>query len=99
MPLDRLSAEDVRILDLEDGNIRGHDCKVMVLRPGEGRRLPTLDELRAHVGGGLAPAPRLRRRLERAALKAGRCLWTDEEVWEVARHVRAVEDPGPEGQE
>ena len=41
MRLDRLSAEDVRILDLEAGNIRGHTCKVIVLSPGEERPLPT----------------------------------------------------------
>jgi diacylglycerol O-acyltransferase / wax synthase len=99
MPLDRLSAEDVRILDQEDGNIRGHVCKVMVLSPGEGRRLPTLDELRAHVDGGLDSAPRLRRRLVRSALTAGSWLWIDDEGFDVARHVRAVEEPGPVGPE
>jgi diacylglycerol O-acyltransferase / wax synthase len=99
MPLDRLSAEDVRILDLEAGNIRGHVCKVVVLRPGGGRALPTLDELRAHVDGCLDAAPRLRRRLVRSPLTAGRWLWIDDEVFTIARHVRAVEEPGPVGRQ
>jgi diacylglycerol O-acyltransferase len=95
MPLDRLSAEDVRILALEAGNIRGHVCKIVVLRPGEGRRVPTLDELRAHVDGRLDAAPRLRRRLIRSPFTAGSSLWVDDEAFDVARHVRAVDEPAP----
>ena len=95
MQLDRLSAEDVRILDLEAGNIRGHVCKVLVLRPGEARALPTLDELRAHVDGRLDAAPRLRRRLVRSPLTAGRWLWLDDAAFDIARHVRAVGEPRP----
>jgi WS/DGAT/MGAT family acyltransferase len=99
MRLDRLSAEDVRILDLEAGNIRGHVCKVVVLRPAEGCPLPTLRELRAHVDGRLDAAPRLRRRLVRSPLTAGSSLWVDDEAFDIARHVRAVQDPGPVGPE
>ena len=97
MPLDRLSAEDVRILDLEAGNIRGHTCKLLVLRPGEGRTLPTLDGLRAHVDACLDAAPRLRRRLVRSPLMGGGSLWIDDEAFDIARHVRAVEETGPVG--
>jgi hypothetical protein len=92
MPLDRLSAEDVRILDLEAGNIRGHTCKVLVLRPADGRRRPTLERLRAHVDGSLDAAPRLRRRLVRSPLTAGGSIWIDDEAFDIARHVRAVEE-------
>jgi diacylglycerol O-acyltransferase / wax synthase len=95
MRLDRLSAEDVRILDLEAGNIRGHTCKVIVLSPGEERPLPTVDHLRAHVDACLDVAPRLRRRLVRSPLTAGASLWLDDEAFDIARHVRAVEDTGP----
>src|SRR3954454_9329419 len=95
MRLDRLSAEDVRILDLEAGNIRGHTCKVIVLSPGEERPLPTVDHLRAHVAACLDVAPRLRRRLVRSPLTAGASLWIDDEAFDIARHVRAVEDTGP----
>jgi len=99
MPLDRLSAEDVRILDLEAGNIRGHTCKVLVLRPAAGRPRPTLEQLRAHVDGSLDAAPRLRRRLVRSPLTAGGSIWIDDEAFDVARHVRAVEEPGPVSRE
>jgi WS/DGAT/MGAT family acyltransferase len=99
MPLDRLSAEDVRILDLEAGNIRGHTCKVLVLRPSHGRPRPTLEQLRAHVDGSLDAVPRLRRRLVRSPLTAGGSIWIDDEAFDVARHVRPVEEPGPVSRE
>jgi WS/DGAT/MGAT family acyltransferase len=99
MPLDRLSAEDVRILGLEAGNIRGHTCKVVVLRPGDTRPLPTLDDLRAHVDARLGAAPRLRRRLVRSPFTAGSSLWIDDEAFAIERHVRAVEAAGPVGPE
>src|SRR5918912_1377017 len=54
MPLDRLSAEDVRILHLEAGNIRGHVCKVVVLRPVEGRGPVGPERLREIVAGLMA---------------------------------------------
>ena len=95
MPVDHLSAEDVRILDLEAGNVRGHACKVVVLRPGEERVLPTLDQLRANVAGRLDAAPRLRRRLVRSPRTAGGSVWIDDEAFDIARHVRAVEEAGP----
>jgi diacylglycerol O-acyltransferase len=99
MQLDRLSAEDIRILDLEAGNIRGHVCKIVVLRPGDARPMPTLDELRAHVDARLDAVPRLRRRLLRSPLTAGSSLWIDDERFDIARHIRAVEEPGPVGPE
>ena len=99
MSLDRLSAEDVRILGLEAGNIRGHVCKVLILGAGDVRPLPTLGELRAHIDGCLDAAPRLRRRLVRSAFTAGSSLWVDDEEFDIARHVRAVEKPGPVGPE
>lgn len=95
MPLDRLSAEDIRILGLEAGNIRGHIGKIVVLRPDEGHRLPTLDELRAHVDARLDATPRLRRRLVRSPFTAGSSLWIDDEAFDIDRHVRAVDAPGP----
>jgi len=95
MSLDRLSAEDVRILRLEAGNIRGHVCKVLILRAGDERSLPTLGELRAHIDRCLDGAPRLRRRLVRSAFTAGSSLWVDDEDFDIARHLRAVEEAGP----
>jgi len=95
MPLDRLSADDSRILDLEAGNVRGHTCKVLVVRPDAGRPRPGLEQLRAHVDGSLDMAPRLRRRLVRSPLTAGGSIWIDDEAFDIARHVRAVDEPGP----
>jgi WS/DGAT/MGAT family acyltransferase len=96
MTLDRLSAEDIRILNLETGNVRGHVCKVLVLEPGP-RPLPTVDDLRAHIDARLDAAPRLRRRLVKAPFRLGTPVWVDDADFDIARHVRAVEEPAPIG--
>jgi diacylglycerol O-acyltransferase len=95
MPLDRPSTEDVRLLDLEAGHIRGHVCKLLILEPGPDRPLPAIDELRAHIDARLDAAPRLRRRLVRVPLRAGPPVWLDDAGFDIARHVRAVEERGP----
>ena len=94
MTLDRLSAEDVRILNLETGNVRGHVCKMLVLEPGP-RPLPTIVELRAHIDARLDAAPRLRRRLVRTPFRLGTPVWVDDADFDIARHVRTVEAPAP----
>jgi len=96
MPLDRLSAEDVRILNLETGNVRGHVCKVLLVEPGP-HPLPTVAELRAHIEVRLDTEPRLRRRLVRAPFGVGKPVWVDDAAFDIARHVRAVDEPEPVG--
>jgi diacylglycerol O-acyltransferase len=93
--IDRLSAQDVQILKLERGRVRGHTCKVIVLEPGEGRPLPTLDDLRDSIAGRLDAAPRLRRRLVRAPLGAGRPAWVDDPAFDIARQVTRLPVDGP----
>jgi diacylglycerol O-acyltransferase / wax synthase len=83
MPLDRLSAQDVQILRLERGPIRGHICKIVLLEAPA----PTLEELRAHIDARLDAAPRLRRRLLKTPLNVGRPIWTDDTDFDIARHV------------
>jgi diacylglycerol O-acyltransferase / wax synthase len=97
MPLDRPTAEDIRILNLEAGNVRGHVCKLLVLEPAPGRPLPTLDDLRAHIEARLDAAPRLRRRLVRAPLNIGAPVWIDDAGFDIARHVRSVDETAPVG--
>jgi wax ester synthase-like acyl-CoA acyltransferase family protein len=61
--LERLSAQDVQILELERGAVCGHTCKVIVLDPpSEGPR-PTVESLRDSIAARLDGAPRLRQRL------------------------------------
>jgi diacylglycerol O-acyltransferase / wax synthase len=97
MALDRLSAEDVRILDLEAGNVRGHTCKLIVLEPRPGTPLPSVDDLRAHIDARLDAAPRLRRRLVPTPLRLGPPVWADDPGFDIGRHVRPVVEPAPVG--
>jgi WS/DGAT/MGAT family acyltransferase len=89
--LDRLTAEDARILKLEHGVIRGHTCKVLVLEGFGGRPLPTLDALRAHVGARVGSAPRLRKRVVATPLRVANPVWLDDPDFDVAHHVLPVE--------
>ena len=93
--LDRLNAQDVQILRLEAGAIRGHTCKVVVLEPTGSRPLPTAAELRAHVSARLDAAPRLRRRLVPTPLRLARPAWIDDPEFDIARHVTRVPADGP----
>ena len=81
--LDRLSAQDVQILRLERGPIRGHICKIVLLEAPA----PSVDELRAHIGARLDAAPRLRRRLVKTPLNLARPIWADDPDFDIARHV------------
>ncbi len=85
--VDRLSAQDVQILKLERGPVRGHTCKVVVIGGEGGEALPTLDDLRASLSARLDGAPRLRRRLAAAPLGVGRPAWVDHADFDIANHV------------
>jgi WS/DGAT/MGAT family acyltransferase len=93
--LDRLGAEDVRILNLETGHVRGHTCKVLVLEQRAGEALPSVDALRAHVAARLDDAPRLRRRLVATPLGVAAPVWADDPAFDIEHHVRPVDAAGP----
>jgi WS/DGAT/MGAT family acyltransferase len=84
--VDRLTDEDVRILKLESGNIRGHTCKVVILEAPA----PSVDELREHVAARLDRAPRFRRRLAATPLGIANPVWVDDTDFDITRHVRRV---------
>jgi diacylglycerol O-acyltransferase / wax synthase len=94
-PIDRLSAEDARILALEAGNVRGHTCKLLILGGASESPMPTADALRAHIDARLDAAPRLRRRLAPVPLRLGPPAWVDDPGFDIARHVRSVPAPDP----
>src|SRR5919197_5425050 len=83
MQVDRLSAQDVQILRLERGPIRGHICKIVMLESPA----PSVDELRAHIDARLDATPRLRRRLVKTPLNLARPVWADDPDFDIARHV------------
>lgn len=77
----RLSAEDVRLLQLESAAIAGHTLKMAVLEAGD---VPLdLDRLRASVDARLAAGSRGR---ERVALPDPH--WVPDDAFDVAVHVR-----------
>jgi diacylglycerol O-acyltransferase len=93
-PLDRLSAQDVRILKSEAGQIRGHTCKVMLLEEPRERALPTLEGIRASIAARLDAAPRLRQRLAYTPLHVANPVWVDDAEFDIDRHVTAVPTAG-----
>jgi WS/DGAT/MGAT family acyltransferase len=93
--LDRLCTEDVQILKLEAGPVRGHTCKVLVLERFGERPLPTLRAIRAHIDARLDAAPRLRQRLVATPLRVAHPVWLDDPEFDIERHVTRVEMAEP----
>jgi diacylglycerol O-acyltransferase / wax synthase len=81
--VDRLSAEDARILARERGPVCGHVCKILVL---DGRL--DVDAVRARVGSRLAAVPRLSCRLVEAPLGVAPPAWLPVERCALDVHVR-----------
>jgi WS/DGAT/MGAT family acyltransferase len=99
LALDRLSNEDVQILNLERGAIRGHTCKVLVLERAGNRALPTLEALRDHLQARLHVAPRLGQRVVPTPLGIANPSWCDDPDFDIARHVTRLEATAPIGAE
>jgi hypothetical protein len=79
-----LSDADRAILELESGAVAGHTCKVVLLGAGP----PTAERLRASIAERLATVPAMTRRL---GGPADRPAWIDDEGFDAAAHVVAVE--------
>jgi diacylglycerol O-acyltransferase / wax synthase len=87
--VERLTAEDARILALESGTIHGHTCKVIVAGGEHG-----VEEVRAHVLPRLGAFPRLRQRLAPAA---GAPAWDEDDDFAIERHVVARDPTDDQG--
>ena len=81
----RLSDEDLAILELEQGPVVGHTCKVLILE-----RPVDLDDLRLSIAARLHDAPELSLRLQDAE---GTMCWARDDAIDMREHV--VADPGP----
>jgi diacylglycerol O-acyltransferase / wax synthase len=79
-----LTREDRSILELEEGNVAGHTCKVIVVDP------PSLgiEELREGFAARLAAAPPLTRKL--GSDEHGPC-WVPADDFDIRRHVDVAE--------
>src|SRR5215208_5323789 len=89
MTRELLSAEDMRILALESGTVRGHTCKVFVIA---GER--SAEEVRAHLQERLGVVPQLMRRLDPGV---GQPAWNDDPGFSLEGHVidrGALDDAG-----
>ncbi|HEY1591525.1 MAG TPA: wax ester/triacylglycerol synthase domain-containing protein [Solirubrobacteraceae bacterium] len=80
-----LSDEDLAILELEQGPVVGHTCKVLLLE-----REISVDELRDSIASRLDRAPELSMRLGE---KDGTLWWAREDALDLSEHV--VGAPGP----
>jgi diacylglycerol O-acyltransferase / wax synthase len=83
-----LQPEDCAILELESDTVAGHACKVVILGDGA----PDLEELRRAIGGRLAGAPELTRRLGEVD---GAPAWVPDTGFDIAAHVVACPARGP----
>lgn len=81
--VDRLSAEDARILALESATIRGHTLKIAIVD----RHLRAA-EVREHLARRLGRARRLRQRLLPTPLGLAGPVWVDDASFALSDHVR-----------
>ena len=91
--MERLSADDTRILRLESDVIAGHTLKMAILEAPEDGGPPTLDLVRRRVESRLAGLPRARRRLAPTPLNIATPAWIDDTSFDIRRHVRLASEP------
>jgi diacylglycerol O-acyltransferase / wax synthase len=94
MALERLSAQDARILALESPTIAGHTCKTVIAE-----RPPGVDDvvaaLRATVASRIGRVPRARQRVVPTPLGLAPPAWVDDPGFDVARQVARVDVQSP----
>jgi WS/DGAT/MGAT family acyltransferase len=91
--MDRLTAEDTRILRLESEAIAGHTMKLAIAEPGPDGQTVTVERLRERVQARLDGLPRARQRLAPTPLRVAPPAWVDDEVFDVRNHVRLASEP------
>jgi WS/DGAT/MGAT family acyltransferase len=89
----RLSGLDASFLAVESASAHMHVGWVALFSPPPGQPLPGFGELRAHIAGRLARAPRYRQMLADVPLALGPPEWVDDENFSIGRHVYSA--PGP----
>ena len=91
--MDRLSAEDTRILRLESEAIAGHTMKLAITEPAPtGGPSPWIASESASrcASAGL---PRARQRLAPTPLRVAPPAWVDDDGFDIRRHVRLASEP------
>jgi diacylglycerol O-acyltransferase / wax synthase len=91
--LERLSADDARILRLESDVIAGHTMKLAILEPDANGESVSIDRLRARLESRLPSLPRARQRLATTPMRLATPVWIDDEAFDIRRHVRVASEP------
>ncbi len=91
--MERLSADDTRILRLESDFIAGHTLKMVLVDPPEGGEPLTLDLVRRRVESRLAAHRRARQRLAPTPLNLATPAWIDDVSFDIRHHVRLASEP------
>jgi diacylglycerol O-acyltransferase len=87
----RLSALDASFLEVETPAAHMHVGWIARFRAVHGRRAPAFEELRDHIAGRLAAAPRYRQRLVSIPLGVHDPVWADDPDFAIERHVLEAE--------
>ncbi|HXE99807.1 MAG TPA: wax ester/triacylglycerol synthase domain-containing protein [Solirubrobacterales bacterium] len=96
--MERLSADDARILRLESAAIAGHTLKLALVEPGRDGQPLTLDRLRSRADARLQSLPRARQRLAPTPLRLAPPAWVDDAGFDLRNHVRAAAGVGDRAQ-
>ncbi len=87
--MERLSADDARILRLETDAIAGHTLKLAIVEPARDGQPLTVERVRSRVEARLGRLPRARQRLAPTPLRLAAPAWVDDPNFDVRNHVRA----------
>jgi WS/DGAT/MGAT family acyltransferase len=88
--MERLSADDARILRLETDAIAGHTLKLAIAGPARDGQPLSLESLRRRVETRLGNLPRARQRLAPTPLRLAAPAWVDDPGFDIRNHVRAA---------
>jgi WS/DGAT/MGAT family acyltransferase len=91
--VERLSADDTRILRLESDVIAGHTLKMVLVDAPDGGEPLTLDLVRRRVESRLAGHRRARQRLAPTPLNLATPAWIDDTSFDIRHHVRLASEP------
>jgi len=83
----RLSTLDSSFLEVESPSAHMHVGWAALFRPPSEASRPTFEEVRDHIAGRLARAPRYRQRLAPVPLDISDPVWVDDEKFDIDRHV------------
>lgn len=86
----RLTPLDASFLAVETPSAHMHVGWAATFAPPQGRRRPSFEELRDHIGARLPRAPRYRQRLKEVPWGISPPYWVDDERFALERHVVAA---------